>query len=548
MLLLKTIEIKGREMKRILIFIFVIEVLFGVDLRVENNISDNQNRSSKQPYFAKRLFQGNFKENRQIKYSPNYRITVGDTISLKLWGAYEYASESTVDTKGNIFIPKVGKINLLGIANHSLKDRVSSAVRKVFNQNVSVYATLNSYQPISIFVTGGVEHPGIYEGLSSDSVLQFIDKASGIIDGQGSYREVMVLRDNQIIKKFDLYEFLLDGTIGLFQFKNGDVIRVSNLKNHIEIAGEINFPSIFELSSQKVVLNDITQFVLPQPTVTHFMITRWIGGREKVEKYPISDMGRVMVQSGEKVYFLSDYLKDNLTINVAGEHDSLHIMTVNKGDNMEKILSKIKLTPQSDIGSIGLYRKSIAQKQKQLIDANLRDLEARVLTTGSSTVEEAKIRKEESSLVLSFISRASKVNPKGQVIINSSTDLSEIILEDYDTIFIPKKSQIIVVEGEVSLPNAQTFIPSYRIEDYIKSCGGYSPRANNEKVLLIKKNGRVVTYNASSWWGGGALAVEPGDSILILGKVDSKNIQITASVTEIIYQIAISAAVVLRAF
>jgi len=547
MLLLETIGIKRREMKRILIFILIIEVLFGVDLEINHNISNTSN-SVNHPYFAKRLFEGNFKENKQIKYSPNYRVAVGDTISLKLWGAYEYHSEAVVDSRGNIFIPKVGKINLLGIANHSIKERVASSVKKVFNQNVSVYATLNSYQPISIFVTGGVEKPGIYEGLSSDSILQFIDKADGIIDGQGSYREVMVLRDNKIIKKFDLYEFLLDGTIGLFQFRNGDVIKVSNLKNQIEIEGEVNYPSIFELSSNRVVLNEITQFILPKPTVTHFIITRWVNGREKIEKHSISDINRVMIQSGEKVYFISDYLKDNLTINVEGEHESLHLMTIKKGDNFEQILSQIKLTSQSDIDSVRLYRKSIAQKQKQLIDANLKDLEARVLTTSSSTVEEAKIRKEESTLVLDFINRASKITPKGQVIINSSTDLSNIILEDGDTIFIPKKSQIVVVEGEVSLPNAQTFIPSYKIEDYIESCGGYSPRANSEKVLLVKKNGRVITYNATSWWGGNRVNVEPGDSILVLGRVDTKNIQITSSVTQIIYQIAVSAAVVLRAF
>ena len=42
--------------------------------------------------------------------------------------------------------------------------------------------------------------------------------------------------------------------------------------------------------------------------------------------------------------------------------------------------------------------------------------------------------------------------------------------------------------------------------------------------------------------------VEAGDSILVLGKVDTKNIQITSSVTQILYQIAVGAAVVLRAF
>ncbi len=221
---------------------------------------------------------------------------------------------------------------------------------------------------------------------------------------------------------------------------------------------------------------------------------------------------------------------------------------VKKGETLKGLLSRIILTPLSDIDGIRLYRESIAKRQKQLIEANLKDLEARVLTTGSSTVEEAKIRSEESRMVLDFINRALKVEPKGQVIINRETPLSEVILEDGDEIYIPKKSRVVVVEGEVSLPNAQTYVKDYSIDDYIESCGGFSPRANRQKVLLVKKSGRVLTYNSTSWWDRVPLEVEAGDSILVLGRVDSKNIQITSSITEIIYQIAVSASVVLRGF
>jgi len=535
-------------MRKVLLILLFVEIVMGVDLTLEDKSSSIQTSSNHKIYFGKTLFQGAFKNNKQLRYSPNYLINIGDEISVKLWGAYNYMGQLKVDSKGNIFIPKVGNIYLLGISNQDLQKTITREVKKVFNNNVYIYANLNSYQPISIFVTGGVKKAGLYDALSSDSILQLIDKAGGIIDGQGSYRDIEVLRDNQPIRRFDLYRFLIDGKLSMFQFQNGDVIRVGTLKNTIEVSGEVRRPYIFELSASEVSVGEIVPFVLPKPNVTHFIITRWVNGVEKIEKYPISDKYRVYIKNGEKIRFVSDYLKDNLTITIDGEHGNLHTMMVQKGTNLKELLSQIILTPLSDIKAVRLYRKSIAQKQKQLIDANLKDLEARVMTTGSSTVEEAKIRKEESASVLDFIRRASKVQPKGQVIINEDTDLSNVILEDGDRIYIPKKSHVVVVEGEVSLPNAQTFVPDYTIDDYIKSCGGYSPRANKEKVLLVKKSGRVFTYNSSSWWENVPLKVEAGDSILVLGKVDTKNIQITSSVTQILYQIAVGAAVVLRAF
>ncbi len=539
-------------MRYIILFLLLwVELLMGVDLTLEDiskKYSEKILLNAGKTYFGKVLFQGAFKENRQLRYSPNYLINVDDTISIKLWGAYTYAAELKVDSKGNIFIPRVGKIHLLGVSNQALESVVSQSVKKVFNNNVSIYANLNTYQPISIFLTGGITKPGLYEGLSSDSILQFIDKAGGITDGEGSYRDIMLLRSNIVVKKFDLYDFLLKGKLALFQFQNGDVLKIGSLKNIIEVSGEVRRPYIFELSKESVLVDEIIRSIIPNSNVTHFMITSWEKGREQIKKFSLSQRYNTMLKSGEKIHFISDYLKENLTITIEGEHANLHTMTIAKGENLSHLLSMLKMTTLSDPNAVQLFRKSIAVKQKQLIDANLRDLEARVLTTGSSTTEEAKIRKEESSMVLNFIDRASKVIPKGQVIINDTSDLSQVILEDGDKLFIPKKSQVVVVEGEVSLPNAQTFVSSYRVEDYIKSCGGYSPRANEEKVLLIKKNGRVITYNASSWWGEHAFAVEPGDSILVLGKVDSKNIQITSSVTQILYQIAVGAAVVLRAF
>jgi len=499
-------------------------------------------------YFGKILFQGKFKENKRLRYIPDYLINIDDVISVKLWGAFSYEAKLKVDSRGNIFIPKVGTIHVLGVSNQELGEVISRGVKRIFNKNVFVYANLDTYQPISIFVTGGIAKPGLYEGLSSDSVLQFIDKAGGILDGEGSYRDITLLRENQVVKRFDLYDFLLNGNLSLLAFKNGDVLKIGHMRNIVEVTGAVQQSYLFELLDEKILVDRLLEYIIPSANVTHFMITSWQDGREVIKKYPLSRRNNVWLYRGEKILFLEDYFKENITIRLEGEHKSLHTLTLPKGINLKVLLSQVQVTPLSDPSAVQLYRKSIAERQKRLIDANLRDLEARVLTTGSATTEEAKIRKEESSMILSFINRAKKVEPKGQVIINDQSDLSKIILEDGDRVFIPKKSQIVVVEGEVSLPNAQTFVAGYSVMDYIESCGGFSPRANKEKVLLVKKSGKVLTLNATSWWGGEPLPVEAGDSILVLGKVDSKNIQITSSVTQILYQIAVGAAVVLRAF
>ncbi len=535
-------------MRRILLLILLIESIFGINLDLSSEKNISQSIENHKAYFGESLFKGEFKKNRELRYNSNYILNIGDKVSIKLWGAYNYTGELKIDSRGNIFIPKVGVVHLLGVSNQNLKSVVERSVKRVFNSNVSVYANLDSYQAISIFITGKVKKPGLYSALAGDSILQLLDKAGGVINGEGSYRDVAILRNNRVVKRVDLYSFLLDGNLIPFQFHNGDVIKVGNIKNRVEIGGEVEKNYIFEFLTDSISVDEIMKYVAVKPNATHFIVTKWIDGVEKVTKYPISDRYRISLRNGDKIRFISDYLKNNITIYIDGEHANLHSIMVKKGENLKDLLSKIILTPLSDIKAVQLYRKSIAVKQAKLIKANLKDLEARVMTTGSSTLEEAKIRKEESALILDFIKRASEVKPRGQVIINSSTDLSTVILEDGDRVFIPKKSQVVVVEGEVSLPNAQTFVNGYTVEDYIESCGGFSPRANRERVLIVKKSGRVITYNATSWWSAKSVNIEAGDSILVIGKVDSKDIQITSSITQILYQIAVSTAVVLKAF
>jgi len=540
-----------REMRILLLLLLFIGQLLAVDVAIEQSSSDKSQlvNSSGKAYFGEEIFRGNFKENQQFRYNPDYVLSVGDIISVKMWGAYEFNAELTVDKQGNIFIPKVGDIHLLGLENRKLKPKIQSAIKSIFNNNVYVYADLKQYQPISVFVSGSVKKVGLYNGLSTDSLLQFIDKAGGILRGQGSYRNITILRDKQVIQNIDLYEFLLNGQIDLFQFQNGDVILINPVRNFIEVDGDVNRPYIFELLSPRATVQDVMRFIMPKPTANRFMITKWENGVEVTKESPLAKASTVFVTKGGKLKFFSDYYVNNVEIKIEGEHKGAKSIMVKKGTTLFDVLSQIKFTPLSEIKNVHLYRKSVARMQKQLIETMLKDLEARTFTSGSATLEEANIRNRESAMVIKFIERVRSIEPLGQVIISSEDNLDKIYIEEGDRIVIPKYSNIVVIQGEVNIPNALAYRENYTIDDYVAQCGGYGERANMDKILLIKANGRVIQYTSGDFFSDSVrLKVDAGDSILVLGKTDSKNILITSSVTQILYQVAVGAAVVLRAF
>ncbi|EAB5261123.1 polysaccharide export protein [Campylobacter jejuni] len=551
-------------MKKILILLFSCILCFGaVDVSqiisaedqgsattsIDQNLSSNYDIANKENnltkihqilVFGAHLFNGNFKNYNQRVYNPDYKIAVGDQISLKIWGAVEFSQVLAVDSQGNIFIPKVGAVNLLGVKNSALVSVIKARVNKIYKSNVFVYADMNAYQNVSVFVTGSVNAPGLYQGLSSDSVIQYLDKAGGINLEYGSFRDIQILRNNSVIKNIDLYDFLLKGQMDLFPFRSGDVILVGNVQNYAFVNGDVQRPFRFELSNDIKTLADLARVSGAKPIVTNAIVKSY-GEDHKldVSAYNKMQFSKVLLRTGDEVEFHPEYVSENITISVNGEHNGLKTLVVGKGTTLEDISKLIKANPQSNMQALQVFRKSVARTQKELINAQLKELETLALTSGSVTAQGAAIRAQQAKTILEFIQRAKQVEPKGQIVIDNPKSYNSVILEDGDTINVPSKNNLIIVQGEVSLPGAFVYDKGKDLRYYINLAGGYGERADTSKVLVIRSNGKAEKYHSD-------IDMKPGDSVLVLPKVDSENLQIFSMLTQILYQIAIATNVVLN--
>lgn len=505
---------------------------------LENNIS--KSTPTQIPVFGAELFNGNFKNYTQRVYNPDYKIAVGDQISLKIWGAVEFEQILVVDSQGNIFIPKVGAVNLLGVKNSALVSVIKAQVNKIYKNNVFVYADMNAYQNVSVFVTGSVNAPGLYQGLSSDSVIQYLDKAGGINLEYGSFRDIQILRNNAVIKKIDLYDFLLKGQMDLFPFRSGDVVLVGNVQSYVFVNGDVQRPFRFELANDIKTLFDLARVAGAKPIVTN-AILRSYGNDHKLEvsAYNKMQFSKVLLKTGDEVQFNPEYISQNISITVNGEHSGLKTLVVRKGTTLKDVSRLIVANGQSDMNALQVFRKSVAKTQKDLINAQLKELETLALTSPSVTSQGAAIKAEQAKLILEFIQRAKELEPKGQIVIDKPKSYGEVILEEGDTINVPSKNNLIIVQGEVTLPGAFVYNKGEDLKYYINLAGGYGERADTSKVLVIRNNGKAQRYS-------GSVDMMPGDSVLVLPKVESENLQIFSMLTQILYQIAVATNVVLN--
>lgn len=505
---------------------------------IENNIS--KSTPAQIPVFGAELFNGNFKNYTQRVYNPDYKIAVGDQISLKIWGAVEFEQILVVDSQGNIFIPKVGAVNLLGVKNSALVSVIKAQVNKIYKNNVFVYADMNAYQNVSVFVTGSVNAPGLYQGLSSDSVIQYLDKAGGINLEYGSFRDIQILRNNTVIKKIDLYDFLLKGQMDLFPFRSGDVVLVGNVQSYVFANGDVQKPFRFELANDIKTLADLARVSGARPIVTNAVLRSYGNDhRLEISAYNKMQFSKVLLKTGDEVQFNPEYISQNISITVNGEHSGLKTLVVRKGTTLEDVSRLIVANGQSDMNALQVFRKSVAKTQKDLIKAQLKELETLALTSSSVTSQGAAIKAEQAKLILEFIQRAKEVEPKGQIVIDKPNSYGSVLLEEGDIINVPSKNNLVIVQGEVTLPGAFVYNKGESLKYYINLAGGYGERADTSKVLVIHNNGKAQKYS-------GSIDMMPGDSVLVLPKVDSENLQIFSMLTQILYQIAVATNVVLK--
>lgn len=486
--------------------------------------------------FGSQMFSGRFANMAFTGFNPEYQIAAGDRILVRIWGAVTYEAYQNVDPQGNIFIPNVGPVSVLGVQNKELNRQVEAQVRRTFRSNVGVYASLDSAQPVRIYVTGFVRAPGLYGGVSSDSVLNFIDKAGGIDPDRGSYLAVRILRGGKPRANINLYRFLLNGELDRLQFQDGDTVVVLPRQHTVTVMGEAQNAYVFELDRPEVSAEEIFKMAYPKPNATHLSVVRNTGSQLTSEYYRLSDAKSVTVHSGDLVTFTADKYTTTLLVRVDGDHQGDRSLVMPVGATLKDLMARLAPSPRANLGGVQLFRKSVQQRQKSSLEMALRNLETAALTARSSTNEEANLRKAEADLMLTFTARARSIQPLGQVVLSDAEEAEKLLLEDGDVINIPTRNNLVLLSGEVLFPNAQVYSSGASVDDYVQLAGGYTQSADTSKQVVVRSNGSVAPSGSRP---------EPGDEILILPRIETKNVEVTRALTQILYQIAISAKVAL---
>ena len=489
------------------------------------------------PPFGANLFQGYFSGTYYEGVNSNYRIMPGDRILVHIWGASSYNDTLMVDQQGNIFIPELGPMQVMGLPQSELQSTVRSYLSSVFKANVDIYVNLLTAQPLAIYVTGFVPNPGRYAGGMNDSVLYYLDRAGGIIPERGSYRKVHVQRQGKTVATIDLYDFMLSGQVGNLALREGDVIVVPPKGDSVLAAGLIPQQASYESTGSGFSGATLSRLAAPQPAVSHVSVT---GTRNTLPFHvylPLDEFQTFTLEGNDQVEFLADKPSGTVLVAVNGSALGPSRYPIKRSTTLRSLLAYVPVDPSlANLDGIYIKRRSMAEQQRKAIAESLQRLEKSVLTTTSITAEEAQIRVREAELVQNFIKRASELEPDGVVVVTKNHVTADILLEDGDEVFIPQHSDVVQISGEVMIPKAIVYSKGMNIRQYVDNAGGFTDRADKDNILIVHPNGEIAESSTTK--------ILPGDLVLVMPHYNTKRFAIFKDLVQALFQIAVATKVI----
>ena len=154
------------------------------------------------------------------------------------------------------------------------------------------------------------------------------------------------------------------------------------------------------------------------------------------------------------------------------------------------------------------------------------------------------------------ITQLSENPPIGRVVIHIQSDVgkwrntpADVALRDGDVLTIPKKANVVTVNGQVFNPTAITAQSGRSAKWYLSQAGGPTPLADKKDVFVIRADGSVLSAksNGGGWFSGDPLntPLRPGDAVMVpekTPKIGGPNWQLIMQTAQVASSVALAVA------
>ena len=444
-----------------------------------------------------------------IPVPADFQVGPGDKIKVMYWGNKNESKTTTVTRSGVLNLPLLGPITIAGLTFSEAQKLVESKVRsELIGTNVTL--SLDQLRSITVYVLGEAYSPGSFT-VSALSTLTNVLFVSGGVSETGSVRNIQVKRGGKTVHVFDLYQLLLKGdTNSDVRLQDGDVVFIPLIYKTARAEGFFRRPHLFEIKDGDSV-EDLINYAggfssaVTKDAKLELSTINGVEKRRDLETFFFNQADKLLkeLKDGDSLKVFEHASLEESSISIAGEVEFPGTYTVQKGDRILDIIQRAGGVSDQGytLGSIFTIKR-IAEEQKASFEksADLLELAIADAITGGNI---GNITGDALRPISALISRLRNTNPIGRLILEvdpltlRSDPFKNILLENGDYLYIPKRPSSVNIVGEVYSPSSHTFDSDVSIANYIKKAGGLRGTADNSNMYVILPNGETIPLGSA---------------------------------------------------
>ncbi|MEO7026931.1 MAG: SLBB domain-containing protein [Caulobacteraceae bacterium] len=488
---------------------------------------------------------------------PDYILNPGDELVIGVTGSVEAVLRLVIDPEGRIFVPRIGAINVAGARYGDLAEALARRFSEQYKQ-ARLSVSIGHLHGMTIYVTGYAVSPGAYTVSSLSTMVDAVLAAGGPAAG-GSFRDIELRRNGQIITDLDLYDLLLRGDkTHDAVLRNDDVLNIAPVGPELAVTGSVNAEAIYEAKPGET-LADVIRFAGGLNSLaddTRLIVAR-LGDLDLTgsRKLTFAQARTFPAERGDIVRVLSlgdiarPMERQAILATIDGEVDHPGRFYLQPGATLGDLLARAGgLTSGAFVFGANFARESVRAQQQVSYDTALDDLSldavASPLQSLNGTADKAASSQARLQAVLAVVDRLKQRKPDGRIVLDlpygASTLPADLSLENFDTINIPAAPKTVGVFGAVYQPGSFLIAGARRIDDYLKLAGGPKRIADKGTIFVVRANGAVISITQTHDLRR-QLAL-PGDVIFVPVRTSPTAFEKLRDISTVVYQLGVGAA------
>jgi polysaccharide export outer membrane protein len=230
---------------------------------IQKAFIQRQNRTFGSSFFS--TASNTFEPNLRIATPRNYILGPEDELVVDIYGNSVDNFKMKISPEGTVKMLNLAPVYVNGLTIEQASERIVNRLRQAYSTlnrpGSGTYSsiTLGNVRSIRVMITGEAARPGTYTVSSLATAFNALS-VSGGPNRNGSYRNIEIIRNNKIIKKIDLYRFLVDADLNdNIALQDQDIILIRPYDMRIEVKGEVKRQGIFEAKTGEK-LGDIIRY------------------------------------------------------------------------------------------------------------------------------------------------------------------------------------------------------------------------------------------------------------------------------------------------